>query len=58
MLDSEESIDWFVTKYIAPAHSTKGYQDFRREKDAMIKEHNLPLDPFEQLEVFNKHAEI
>ena len=58
ILDSEDSIDWFVSKYIAPAHSTKSYQDFRREKDALIKEHNLPLDPFEQQEVFNKHAEI
>ena len=24
----------------------------------MIKEQNLPQDPFEQIEVFNKHAEI
>ena len=29
IIDSEESVDWLIKKFVAPVYSTKEYREFR-----------------------------
>lgn len=46
-IDSEESVDWLIKQFVAPEFSKKSYQQFRREKDALIASGEIPADPEE-----------
>ena len=58
LIDSEDSVDWFLRTIVAPEHSKKGYLQFQREKEAMIAAGEIPRDITQQLEFFSKNARM
>ena len=58
LIDSEDSVDWFLRTVVAPEHSKKGYLQFQREKQALIAAGEIPRDIEKQLEFFSKNAQM
>ena len=44
LIDSEDSVDWFIRTFVAPEHSKKSYIQFRKEKDELVESGEIPLE--------------
>jgi hypothetical protein len=58
MIDSEESVDWFINKYVTPELSKPSYLKWKAQKQKLIDTGELPADIEEQLEMAQRKSQM